>query len=256
MEWIMRRRQVFLLRRLARRMLRRDPRVTTEPNLRGKVMRTSKRSIIIAGAQTSVSLEDEFWEALKEIANERGTRVSDLVKSIKADGTANLSSAVRLFVLGYYQDQIFSLQKNKQRQPGPDLVFCRSRLTRGATKGRGARARLLAQRQIYRHSVSATLAGSSSIDACGGRTVGSAVMMLRQSCRHGHCSSARPYVRPRRKRQAFSFFSRCPSAPPSPSRADGAKPSRGTKSPCRPRRRSARSRDKTCNAPASTKVRG
>jgi hypothetical protein len=83
MEWIMRRRQVFLLRRLARRMLRRDPRVTTEPNLRGKVMRTSKRSVIIAGAQTSVSLEDEFWEALKEIANERGTRVSDLVKSIK-----------------------------------------------------------------------------------------------------------------------------------------------------------------------------
>jgi predicted DNA-binding ribbon-helix-helix protein len=74
-------------------------------------MRTSKRSVIIAGAQTSVSLEDEFWEALKEIANERGTRVSDLVKSIKGDGTANLSSAVRLFVLGYYQDQIFSLQK-------------------------------------------------------------------------------------------------------------------------------------------------
>jgi hypothetical protein len=42
---------------------------------------------------------------------ERGTRVTDLVKSIKGDGTANLSSAVRLFVLGYYQDQIFSLQK-------------------------------------------------------------------------------------------------------------------------------------------------
>ena len=58
-----------------------------------------------------MSLEDEFWEALKEIAHERGTRVSELINSIQDDRPINLSSAVRLFVLGYYQDQIFALQK-------------------------------------------------------------------------------------------------------------------------------------------------
>jgi predicted DNA-binding ribbon-helix-helix protein len=108
MEWIMRR-QVFLLRRMAKRMIRRDPRATMEPNLRGEVMK--RHSVDIAGAKTSVSLEDEFWEALKEIANERGTRVNDLLKSIKGGATANLSSTVRLFVLGYFEDQISALQK-------------------------------------------------------------------------------------------------------------------------------------------------
>jgi predicted DNA-binding ribbon-helix-helix protein len=66
-----------------------------------------KRSIIIAGQRTSVSLEDNFREALREIARERGSTLSDLVASIKAQRrNGNLSSAMRLFVLNHVQEQI------------------------------------------------------------------------------------------------------------------------------------------------------
>jgi predicted DNA-binding ribbon-helix-helix protein len=63
-----------------------------------------KRSIVIAGRKTSVSLEDEFWKSLKEIAKERGMTLEELVSAIDADRNhANLSSAIRLFVLGFYR---------------------------------------------------------------------------------------------------------------------------------------------------------
>ncbi len=63
-----------------------------------------KRSIVIAGHKTSVSLEDEFWDALKEIAGRRNVTLSDLVASIDASRSqGNLSSAIRLFVLDYFR---------------------------------------------------------------------------------------------------------------------------------------------------------
>ena len=66
----------------------------------------SKRSIVIAGRKTSVSLEDEFWNSLREIASERGTTLGALVAAIDANRQhTNLSSAIRLFVLGFYRDQ-------------------------------------------------------------------------------------------------------------------------------------------------------
>jgi len=65
-----------------------------------------KRSIVVAGHKTSVSLEDEFWESLKEIAGERGMTLQQLVAAIDGDREHdNLSSAIRLFVLGFYRDQ-------------------------------------------------------------------------------------------------------------------------------------------------------
>jgi len=68
--------------------------------------RISKRSIVIAGHKTSVSLEDEFWDSLKEIAKERGMTLGALIAAIDADRQlSNLSSAIRLFVLGVYRDQ-------------------------------------------------------------------------------------------------------------------------------------------------------
>ena len=63
-----------------------------------------KRSIVIAGHKTSVSLEDAFWRGLKEIANSRHMTLSDLVGSIDSERKhGNLSSAIRLFVLNHYQ---------------------------------------------------------------------------------------------------------------------------------------------------------
>jgi predicted DNA-binding ribbon-helix-helix protein len=65
-----------------------------------------KRSIVIAGHKTSVSVEDEFWDSFKEIASERGMTVAAMIGAIDGDRKhANLSSAVRLFVLGFYRDQ-------------------------------------------------------------------------------------------------------------------------------------------------------
>jgi predicted DNA-binding ribbon-helix-helix protein len=64
-----------------------------------------KRSIVIAGHKTSVSLEDAFWKGLKEIASWRNATLSDLVASIDADRQhGNLSSALRLFVLDFYRN--------------------------------------------------------------------------------------------------------------------------------------------------------
>ena len=63
-----------------------------------------KRSIVIAGHKTSVSLEDAFWKALKDIAAGRDMTLSELVGAIDAERRhGNLSSAVRLFVLDYYR---------------------------------------------------------------------------------------------------------------------------------------------------------
>jgi predicted DNA-binding ribbon-helix-helix protein len=65
-----------------------------------------KRSIVIAGHKTSVSLEDAFWKGLKEIADDRDVTLSDLVSSIDTDRQqGNLSSAIRLFVLDHFRSQ-------------------------------------------------------------------------------------------------------------------------------------------------------
>ena len=62
-----------------------------------------KRSIVIAGHKTSVSLEDAFWVALKDIATTRDATLSDLVASIDTDRRhGNLSSAIRIFVLDHF----------------------------------------------------------------------------------------------------------------------------------------------------------
>jgi len=63
-----------------------------------------KRSIVLAGHKTSVSLEDAFWRGLKDIASGRRTTLSDLIVSIDLNREqGNLSSALRLFVLDHYQ---------------------------------------------------------------------------------------------------------------------------------------------------------
>jgi predicted DNA-binding ribbon-helix-helix protein len=65
-----------------------------------------KRSIVIAGHKTSVSLEDAFWTGLKDIAVARNMTLSDLVAAIDSERRhGNLSSAIRLFVLNHYQGQ-------------------------------------------------------------------------------------------------------------------------------------------------------
>jgi predicted DNA-binding ribbon-helix-helix protein len=66
-----------------------------------------KRSVVIGKHKTSISLEDPFWNALKDIAAARNETLSNLVASVDANRQhGNLSSALRLFVLGIYRDKI------------------------------------------------------------------------------------------------------------------------------------------------------
>ena len=68
----------------------------------------TKRSIKIYGHPTSVSLEDAFWNALKEIAATREVAVSDLIATINKERQhTNLSSVLRLFVLDHYCAQVW-----------------------------------------------------------------------------------------------------------------------------------------------------
>lgn len=73
-----------------------------------------KRSIIIGGHKTSVSLEDAFWSGLKEIASDRQLTLSKLVGAIdSARAHGNLSSALRLFVLDHYRTMIGSVVSSR-----------------------------------------------------------------------------------------------------------------------------------------------
>jgi predicted DNA-binding ribbon-helix-helix protein len=90
-----------------------------------------KRSIVVSGHKTSVSMEDAFWEALKRIAAGRDMTLTELVAVIDAGRAhANLSSAIRLYILDYYREQLAvqTAQRNgaidppgrDQSKPGPE----------------------------------------------------------------------------------------------------------------------------------------
>ncbi len=58
-----------------------------------------KRSVVVAGHKTSVSLEDAFWRELAAVARRQGVSVNQLIGAIDATRRGNLSSAIRIFVL-------------------------------------------------------------------------------------------------------------------------------------------------------------
>jgi predicted DNA-binding ribbon-helix-helix protein len=63
-----------------------------------------KRSVVIAGHKTSISLEEPFWQSFKGIATDRKTTLSELVTAIDQKRRhGNLSSAIRLFVFDHYR---------------------------------------------------------------------------------------------------------------------------------------------------------
>jgi predicted DNA-binding ribbon-helix-helix protein len=67
----------------------------------------TKRSVVIGGHKTSVSLEEPFWTAVREIAGHQQTTVSGLLRQIDLDRrNANLSSAIRVYVLENMRSQV------------------------------------------------------------------------------------------------------------------------------------------------------
>ena len=73
-----------------------------------------KRSIVVAGHKTSVSLEEAFWNGMKEISSLRDMTLSELVGEIDSNRQqGNLSSAIRLFVLDYFRSRAITVAPDK-----------------------------------------------------------------------------------------------------------------------------------------------
>ena len=74
-----------------------------------------KRSVVVAGHKTSVSLEEAFWNSMKEISSLQDMTLSELIGEIdKSREQGNLSSAIRLFVLDYFRSRA-----TETAAPGP-----------------------------------------------------------------------------------------------------------------------------------------
>ena len=81
-----------------------------------------KHSIDIDGHKTSVSLEDEFWEGLREIAERQRMTVSALTKQIDNERhNCNLSSAIRVFVFKHFRSQAATGRPSRANMPTPDV---------------------------------------------------------------------------------------------------------------------------------------
>lgn len=85
--------------------------------LRSRVL---KRSIVVGRHKTSVSLEDVFWQELRQIAHDLGLHLSQLVARIDADRQhGNLSSAIRLFV---FEQRCKSAEARPREEPHASLT--------------------------------------------------------------------------------------------------------------------------------------
>jgi predicted DNA-binding ribbon-helix-helix protein len=86
-----------------------------------------KRSIVVAGHKTSVSLEDAYWKSLKEIASGRNMTLSSLVTAVDSERPqSNLSSAIRLFVLDFYRNQLADVEGATMTDVETALANCRA----------------------------------------------------------------------------------------------------------------------------------
>jgi predicted DNA-binding ribbon-helix-helix protein len=82
-----------------------------------------KRSVSVAGHKTSISLEDAFWNYLKEVAENRGISVSIVVAEIQSqDRQTNLSSAIRLFVLEHARERCEAAERHAPHVNGTQLA--------------------------------------------------------------------------------------------------------------------------------------
>jgi predicted DNA-binding ribbon-helix-helix protein len=66
-----------------------------------------KRSIVVAGAKTSITLEEEFWSGLREIARRRNIKLTEIMGEIDRERqNSNLSSATRVYVLRFFRTRV------------------------------------------------------------------------------------------------------------------------------------------------------
>ena len=83
-----------------------------------------KRSIVIGGHKTSVSLEDAFWRGLKDIARAQRVTLSKMVSDIdKSRNQSNLSSAIRLFVLDHLRNPVAGVAADGHDRIESERIF-------------------------------------------------------------------------------------------------------------------------------------
>ena len=88
-----------------------------------------RRFVKIAGRNASISVENEFWNALREIAGYRDVTLSDLVTVIDSEQRiGTLASAIRVFVLSFYRDRAFAHKtRNGTRQMWATIMTATTR---------------------------------------------------------------------------------------------------------------------------------
>ena len=81
-----------------------------------------KRSIDVKGHKTSVSLETEFWEGLREIARVQKIKLAELTQQVdEGRQGGNLSSAIRVLVFNHLRAQIAGIETNQRISPEPPI---------------------------------------------------------------------------------------------------------------------------------------
>jgi predicted DNA-binding ribbon-helix-helix protein len=86
-----------------------------------------KRSVVVGGHKTAVSLENAFWNSLKEIAVSGDMRLSGLLTAIDSQRRHdNLSSAIRLFVLTFYREQFLGQLDVRNKPAAIQALISRS----------------------------------------------------------------------------------------------------------------------------------
>ena len=99
----------------------------------GAVMKSRVASVLSwpLAAKPSVSLEDAFWDGLKEIACRRNITLSELVVGIDSERQGNLSSAIRLFVLDFYRNTLADVQAGRDDAEGSLAIKAEAGAGRG-----------------------------------------------------------------------------------------------------------------------------
>jgi predicted DNA-binding ribbon-helix-helix protein len=91
-----------------------------------------KRSIVVGGRKTSVSLEEPFWTSMKEISQQLSVTLNELVSEIDTNRQqGNLSSAIRLFVLDHFKSLAAGLTGESTPRAGHAQGLAESPVERG-----------------------------------------------------------------------------------------------------------------------------
>ena len=83
-----------------------------------------KRSVTIAGQRKNISLEEAVWQSLKEIADYQDMTLPALVATINSErNQGKLSSAIRVFVLNFYRDQLDIQNQSENRHQAMEAAL-------------------------------------------------------------------------------------------------------------------------------------